>query len=202
MVRVHSDWLNRWESEGGSVYGPSEAYASCKVTEESDSHKQGLSMSNLDSIMVKAIAQAARNTRRVCGREHIKGTTRHDRVSEFVTQLRRAIGHQIPNSGKDFVEKITDRRYWYDAGQTDTNENFYAIVGLTNITSQMLAGWCYNAVGSICESSLSEEIEDDLEQLKADLGFLHMKTEEVDRLNQQADQVADNLLRVVEPLTL
>ena len=150
---------------------------------------------NLDEIMIAGIAEAVRNTNKVCEREHVKITSRHERVGEFVTQLRRSLGHKTTPT---FVGQITERRYWYDAGVLDPTQNFHASLNMTAINSEMLRGWCYLASGK--EQSLADEIDGDLIQLKADLNFFHLKNDEADRLNQQAENVADALLKVIEPL--
>lgn len=168
---------------------------------------------DLDKLMTTAIAEAVKGTKDVCSREHIKGVTRHERVNEFVTQLRRSIGRHIPHTtaGKLLVEKLCRKDAWYDAGQFSSVPYLHVMLTSTHAGSSVLftkavdaervRGWCYMATGAFRpDQELAAEIDQDIERLALDLKALGMQNQEMDRINKRAEEVSDELVKIMEPL--
>lgn len=162
----------------------------------------------LDQLMTKVITEAVRGTKNVCSREHIKGVERHERVSEFVTQLRRGISRYFINGviGKHLVDNLCKKDVWYDAGQVSTNSRINIRIswqhGAQVVDFGRVQGWCYMATGTYRpEEDLAAEIDQDLERMALDLKALGMKSQEMDQINRQAAEVSDELVKIMEPLT-
>ena len=149
---------------------------------------------NLDDVMPRAIAKAIIHTKQVACRPHQK-STRIERVQHFITDLHREIHLlDLPTSINASIQNdLCSKAVWFDVGELESKYT------LPNISWKQLVVWVDAA--RTMTLGLEEQcsvMEGDIELLKADLGSMRGVTSRMERINEKAEEVLEQVVSLME----
>ena len=160
-----------------------------------------------DRHIARALGRAIRHVRRVAIRPHI-ATDRDERLNQFVVSVRRelsalrGLGKIIDVDCQSLSAVLAEKKHWYDIGQINANTNGvlhyragnYTTISPAQITSDDVKRWLKLSRHLETETEAQAyDIATDIEEIERGIGSLEESVDEVQRINQEGDQLAHQL---------
>jgi len=160
-------------------------------------------MNRADELISEAIHKAICHTRLVVERSHIKAENRIERISHFLTDLRRELHYMaaVAANGKmsgefqGIVDSLCRKELWFDIGILEENPRYER--SNMNHPKDQIRKWV-NMADSLSQDDYEFEVDRILQELNSGLSAFHQKVEQAKYLNAEGEKVVESLCKVFE----